>query len=76
MQLNAHTTIDVPEPQVISNIGEVCRVAVPMVMYFALMFSGTFALCKRLGTSYEASVTQAFTASSNNFELAIAIAVG
>ncbi|CAK0787439.1 hypothetical protein CVIRNUC_010659 [Coccomyxa viridis] len=62
--------------QVISNIGDVCRVAVPMVLYFGLMFFGTLAVCKRLGSSYERSVTQAFTASSNNFELAIAIAVG
>ena len=62
--------------QVISNIGDVCRVAVPMVLYFGLMFFGTFAVCKRLGGSYERSVTQAFTTSSNNFELAIAIAVG
>ena len=50
--------------------------AVPMVLYFGLMFFGTLAVCKRLGGSYERSVTQAFTASSNNFELAIAIAVG
>ena len=62
--------------QVIAHIGDVCRVAVPMIMYFGLMFFGTLAVCKRLGTSYENSVTQAFTASSNNFELAIAVAAG
>ncbi|CAL8467475.1 g7013 [Coccomyxa elongata] len=62
--------------QVIANIGDVCRVAVPMVLYFGLMFFGTLAVCWKLGTPYDQSVTQAFTASSNNFELAIAIAVG
>ena len=62
--------------QVIANIGNVCRVAVPMVLYFSLMFFGTLGLCFKLGTPYDQSVTQAFTASSNNFELAIAIAVG
>jgi ACR3 family arsenite transporter len=62
--------------QVIAHLGDVCRVAVPLTTYFGLMFFGTLAVCKRLGTSYENSVTQAFTASSNNFELAIAVAVG
>lgn len=71
-----HVSLTALITQVISNIGDVCRVAVPMVLYFGLMFFGTLAVCKRLGSSYERSVTQAFTASSNNFELAIAIAVG
>jgi ACR3 family arsenite transporter len=61
---------------VISNIGDVCRVAVPMVLYFGVMFSGMFLVCRWLGVRYDQAVTQSFTASSNNFELAIAVAVG
>ena len=62
--------------QIVDNVGNVCRVAVPMVIYFVVMFSSTLALCRRLGVGYERAVTQAFTASSNNFELAIAVAAG
>lgn len=58
---------------IITNIGPVFRVAVPMVVYFAIMFTSTFTMCRRLNFGYEKSVTQAFTASSNNFELAIAV---
>jgi ACR3 family arsenite transporter len=58
---------------IIENIGDVCRVAVPMVMYFCLMFTGSLLLCRKFEFGYEKSVTQAFTASSNNFELAIAV---
>ena len=58
---------------IIENIGSVCRVSVPMVVYFALMFTSSFMICRRLNFGYEKSVTQAFTASSNNFELAIAV---
>ena len=60
----------------IENIGSVCRVAVPMCLYFFIQFVGTIIAARRLGASYEQTVTQAFTASSNNFELAIAIAAG
>ena len=62
--------------QVIEHIGSVCRVAVPMVIYFAVMFVSTMFIARRFGASYEQTVTQSFTASSNNFELAIAIAAG
>ena len=62
--------------QVIDNIGSVFRVAVPMLLYFSIMWTSTFFSCWRLGVRYEVSVVQAFTASSNNFELAIAVAVG
>ena len=62
--------------QVVENIGSVCRVAVPMCLYFFIMFVGTIIAARRLGASYEQTVTQAFTSSSNNFELAIAIAAG
>ncbi len=60
---------------IVNQIGPVARVAVPMALYFALMFGSTLLLARRLNLSYALAVTQAFTASSNNFELAIAIAV-
>ena len=60
--------------QVIENIGSVFRVAVPMLLYFSIMWIGTIVFCRAVGISYEKAVTQAFTASSNNFELAIAVA--
>ncbi|CAL5230038.1 g13483 [Coccomyxa viridis] len=60
--------------QVIENIGSVFRVAVPMLLYFSIMWIATMLFCRAVGVSYEKSVTQAFTASSNNFELAIAVA--
>jgi len=59
---------------IIDNIGDVCRVAVPMIVYFCLMFSLSLLICRYLEFGYEKSITQAFTASSNNFELAIAVA--
>lgn len=62
--------------EVIHNIGDVFRVSVPMFLYFGLMWVGTLCLVRRTGADYEQAVTQAFTAASNNFELAIAIAVG
>ena len=61
---------------IIDNIGSVCRVAVPMVIYFIVMFSTSLALCRWFKFGYEKAITQAFTASSNNFELAIAVAAG
>lgn len=60
---------------IITDIGPVARVAVPMLIYFSLMFFGTLLLAYLLRFPYHLAVTQAFTASSNNFELAIAIAV-
>lgn len=62
--------------QVIENIGDVFRIAVPMSLYFAIMWVSTFFLFNYLGYPYTITVTQCFTASSNNFELAIAIAAG
>ena len=62
--------------QVIDNIGNVCRVAVPMICYFGVMWAGTLLLCRYFMINYDQAITQSFTASSNNFELAIAVAVG
>lgn len=50
--------------------------AVPMLLYFSIMWTGTFFGARHMGSRYENAVVQAFTASSNNFELAIAVAVG
>jgi ACR3 family arsenite transporter len=54
---------------------DVVRVAIPYTIYFAAMFFVTFSLASRIGTSYERAATVSFTASSNDFELAIAVAV-
>ncbi|KAK9762598.1 arsenicals resistance [Basidiobolus ranarum] len=61
---------------IIANIGSVCRVAVPMLLYFILMFFITFLVMRACHFPYQLVVTQSFTAGSNNFELAIAVAVG
>jgi ACR3 family arsenite transporter len=62
---------------IIENIGSVFRVAVPLFCYFIIMFFVTFFVLKRICKfPYELVVTQSFTAGSNNFELAIAVAVG
>ncbi|CAI5535530.1 unnamed protein product [Closterium sp. Naga37s-1] len=58
-----------------NNIGKVARVAVPLLIYFGIVFFSVMALCWRLGFAYCDAVTQSFTAGSNNFELAIAVAV-
>jgi ACR3 family arsenite transporter len=54
---------------------DVVRVAIPFTFYFAFMFFVTFFIAKWMGESYEKTTTLAFTAGSNDFELAIAVAV-
>jgi arsenite transporter len=55
---------------------DVARIALPLLAYFALMWASSFALGLRLGLPYERNTTVAFTAAGNNFELAIAVAIG
>ena len=61
--------------RVVQQIVSVVRVAAPLIVYFLIIFFLTLLVTRRFGFGYKLMVTQSFTAASNNFELAIAVAV-
>ena len=61
--------------RIIDSPVDVLRIALPMTVYFFVMFGLAFALAKRLGFAYPATASLSFTAAGNNFELAIAVAI-
>jgi ACR3 family arsenite transporter len=66
--LKGEMIIDIPQ--------DVIRVAIPLIIFFIIMFTTMFFVAKALGATYKDTASVAFTASGNNFELAIAVSIG
>ncbi|PWA03574.1 hypothetical protein BB558_000256 [Smittium angustum] len=62
--------------EIVNHITSVLRTAVPLLIYFPIIFFSTMFYCYKTNVTYEIAVPQCFTAASNNFELAIAVAIG